>query len=92
MHITVDLNNSYLKSQFRVEGNLITKINGYGRFQILSKEVIPPIGKHYFVMYIERISYKIFSLGVVSQKRRNFKNSHENPDLISYFAKTGAIW
>ncbi len=59
---------------------------------MLSKEVIPPFGKHYFVMYIEKISYKIFSLGIVSQKRRNFQNSHEDPALISFYAKTGAIW
>ena len=75
-----------------MEGNLITKIRGYGRFQLLSKEVIPSVGKHYFAIFIEHISYKIFSLGIVSQKRRNYPNSHLSPQLISYFAKTGAIW
>ena len=34
----------------------------------------------------------LFSLGIVSQKRRNYQNSHLSPDLISYFAKTGGIW
>lgn len=50
------------------------------------------MGKHYFVMYIDRISYKLFSLGIVNQKNRNLQNSHKNRELISYFAKTGAIW
>jgi hypothetical protein len=50
------------------------------------------MGKHYFVMYIEKISFMLFSLGIVAQRRRNHKNSHKNKDLISYFAKTGAIW
>lgn len=43
-------------------------------------------------MFIERVSYKLFSLGIVNQNRRNHKNSHESPELISYFSKTGAIW
>jgi hypothetical protein len=43
-------------------------------------------------MYIERITFKIFSLGIVSQRRRNYQNSHLSEDLISFFAKTGAIW
>jgi hypothetical protein len=92
MTITVDQNNRYLAQQYRVEENLITKIKGYGRFQILSKEVIPPIGRHYFVMFIEHISFKIFSMGIIDQRRRNYQNSHLNHSLISYFAKTGAIF
>jgi hypothetical protein len=43
-------------------------------------------------MFIEHISFYIFSLGIVSQRRRNYKNSHEDPYLISYYSKTGAIW
>jgi hypothetical protein len=43
-------------------------------------------------MFIDHISFKIFSLGIVSQRRRNFMNSHQDPYLISYFSKTGAIW
>ena len=92
MIITVDRNNKYLQEHYNIEGNRIEKINRYGRFQILSKEVIPPSGKHYFVMYIHKASYQLFSMGIVCQKRRNYKNSHENKDLITYFAKTGAIW
>lgn len=92
MVITPDENNRYLKDEFKIQGNLITKIRAYGRYQILSNEVIPPYGRHYFVMFIERVSYKLFSLGIVNQNRRNHKNSHESPELISYFSKTGAIW
>lgn len=36
MRISVDSNNRYL-SEFRVEGNLITKVRKYGRYQLLSK-------------------------------------------------------
>ena len=92
MLISVDQNNRFLANEFRIEGDRIEKTRKYGRYQILSKEVIPPVGKHYFVLYIHKISYQIFSFGIVSQKRRNFPNSHENKDLISYFAKTGAFW
>jgi hypothetical protein len=43
-------------------------------------------------MYIEKISYQIFSLGIVNQSRRGYQNTKEHPDLITYFGKTGAIW
>jgi len=76
MHITVDTNNPYLQSEYLVQGNRIEKINKYKRVQLLSREVIPPYGKHYFAMFIEKISYQIFSLGIVNQKRRAYQNSH----------------
>lgn len=28
----------------------------------------------------------------MNQSRRNYQNSHESPELISYFPKTGAFW
>ena len=72
MIITVDKNNKFLKDHYNIEGNRIEKINKYGRFQLLSEQVIPPTGRWYFVMYIHKISYQIFSLGIVNQKRRNY--------------------
>lgn len=92
MYITVDRNNSHLSQHYNIQGNRIEKINKYGRYQLLSQEVVPIARKSHFIIYFEKITFGIFSFGVVSQKRRNYQNSHESPHLISYFGKTGAIW
>jgi hypothetical protein len=43
-----------------------------GCFQVLCNEIIPLEGKYYFEVYLEKISFGIFSIGVCSLKRRGF--------------------
>ena len=58
----------------------------------MGKEPFPSVGKHHFRVFIEKINWSIFSVGIVNQNRRNYPNSHESPDCITYFAKNGCIW
>lgn len=53
---------------------------------------MPQEGKHYFSIFVQKINWSIFSVGIVNQNRRNFPTSHESKDCITYFAKNGTIW
>ncbi len=90
--VVVDTNNQFLDKNFKVEGDVVTKITPYSSHQILGRDPFPLTGRHYYSLYVENISYSIFSMGIASQNRRNYQVSHESVDCMSYFAKTGMIW
>lgn len=48
-------------------------------------------GKWYYEVYLERISYGIFSIGVFHPRRRNFEFSHDSPDCVVLFGVGNAI-
>jgi hypothetical protein len=70
----------------------LRKIGVYSSFQILGRDPLPTKGRHFFSVYLNHISYSIFSVGIACQSRRNYNHSHESPDCITYFAKNGMIW
>lgn len=71
---------------------MLTKIGKYESFQVLGRDPLPTTGRHYFALFLDRTTYSIFSVGIASQSRRNYKHSHDHPDCITYFAKTGMVW
>jgi len=49
-------------------------------------------GKYYFSLFIEKVSFNIFSVGIANQNRRNYETSHNSEDCMTYFAKNGTVW
>lgn len=69
--VTIDLNNKYLTKHFIVEGNTLRKIGVYFSCQVLGRDPFPTTGRHYYSVFIDKMTASIFSVGIVSQSRRN---------------------
>lgn len=59
---------------------------------MLGRDPIPQSGRYFFSLFLNKISYCIFSVGIVNQKRRNYEKSYESPDCISLFGKNAMVW
>jgi len=53
---------------------------------------MPNKGRRYFSVFLDKISWSIFSVGIANQNRRNYQSSYESPDCISYFGREGTVW
>ena len=90
--VVIDTNNKFIPTNYKVEGNVLRKMGRYSSCQILGKDPFPPSGRHFFSLYLDNISWSVFSVGVGNQNRRNYQNSHESSECISLFGKLGTVW
>jgi hypothetical protein len=90
--VVIDRNNKFIEGNYRIEGDTLHKIGLYNSYQVLGRDPFPLNGKHYYSVFIDNVSYSIFSLGIANQNRRNYQHSHESSDCITYFGKNGCIW
>lgn len=48
----IDRNNIYLNENYRIDGNTLHKIGVYGSYQVIGRDPLPAVGRHYFSLFV----------------------------------------
>ena len=69
--VVIDMNNRFIVDNYEIDNHVLKKIGRYGKYQVLGRDPFPSKGRHFFSVYLNKITHAIFSIGVVNQNQRN---------------------